>query len=615
MDSEVGTATSIERTFQYDDDLPSLPVPKLEDTLKKYLDSVKPLTTDEEYKETERIVGEFGQGIGQELHKKLLERARARKNWLEEWWRDRVYLTSRTPLGVSSMYGANRTMESFWPPCVGSNIERAAISTWYMLRYFEELRRENIPVERSKTGKMTFSMDQARHMFNGSRIPGAEADKLINFFKTEREGSCPNHLIVSCNGHLFRVDPFDSRGQLVSSREFARQLQNVKDRSTTKRGQCMSTLTADERSRYAENQKHLKSLHPVNEQHIKTINTAIVMLALDDSTPSTYTELVQAAMSGRNVHNHWLDKSVLLICNKNGSLSCISDHAPFDAMICVEMIYWGYVKLEKTGGVWPDSDCEVRGDLAQPQELVFVTDSAIEAAIVTAEETHYRMVDNVDILCSYFLNLGKDWCKQYRIHPDFLCQLAIQLAYYRMYGRPAATYETATTRQFNHGRTETCRSCSSESLAWCKAMMDPNATRAEQVELFKAAYIKHFESMSDAMQNKGCDRHLLGLYFISDEMGIPPPEIFLDPGFVKSGGGGNFVLSTSLSGYKPCLGMVPPMCQDGYFFSYRILTDKIEFAVVTYKNSSETDNHAIFKHVTQSLIQIRDITMQTASKL
>lgn len=39
-----------------------------------------------------------------------------------------------------------------------------------------------------------------------------------------------------------------------------------------------------------------------------------------------------------------------------------------------------------------DSDCEVRGDLAQPQELVFVTDSAIEAAIVTAEETHYIMV-------------------------------------------------------------------------------------------------------------------------------------------------------------------------------------------------------------------------------
>lgn len=39
MDSEVGSATSVERTFQYDDDLPSLPVPKLEDTLKKYLDS------------------------------------------------------------------------------------------------------------------------------------------------------------------------------------------------------------------------------------------------------------------------------------------------------------------------------------------------------------------------------------------------------------------------------------------------------------------------------------------------------------------------------------------------------------------------------------------------
>nr|XP_054773599.1 peroxisomal carnitine O-octanoyltransferase-like [Lytechinus pictus] len=575
---------------------------------------VKPVTTDEEYKETERIVGEFGQGIGQELHKKLLERAKAKKNWLEDWWRDRVYLTNRTPLGVCSMYGANRTMESFWPPCIGTNIERAAISTWYMLRYFEELRRESIPVEKSKTGKMIFSMDQARSMFNGSRIPGPEADQLINSFRTEREGSCPNHMLVSCNGHLFRVDPFDSRGKLVSSRELARQLQNVKERSM-KRGQCMSSLTGDERSRYADNHKHLKSLHSINEEYIKTIDSAIALLALDDSTPCTYTELVQETVSGRNVHNHWLDKSVILIVYKNGCLSCISDHAPYDAMVCVDMIYWGYKKMEQNGGIWPDTDCEVRGDLAQPQELVFVTDPAIENAIVTAEETHYRAVDNVDILCSYFLNLGKDWCKQYRIHPDFLCQLAIQLAYYKMYRRPAATYETATTRQFYHGRTETCRSCSSEALAWCKSMVEPEATKAEQAELLKAAYIKHFSLMSDAMQNKGCDRHLLGLYFISDELGMPPPDIFLDQGFIKSGGGGNFTLSTSLSGYKPFLGVVPPMCLDGYFISYRILNDKLEFVVVTCKNSTEADNLTMFKHITQSLIQIKDLTMQAASKL
>ena len=40
MDSKpVSSDMARERTFQYDDDLPSLPVPKLEDTIKNYLDS------------------------------------------------------------------------------------------------------------------------------------------------------------------------------------------------------------------------------------------------------------------------------------------------------------------------------------------------------------------------------------------------------------------------------------------------------------------------------------------------------------------------------------------------------------------------------------------------
>jgi len=37
-----------------------------------------------------------------------------------------------------------------------------------------------------------------------------------------------------------------------------------------------------------------------------------------------------------------------------------------------------------------------------------------------------------------------------------------------------------------------------------------------------------------------------------------------------SGGGGNFVLSTSCVGYTPACGCVTPMCKDGYGFFYSI---------------------------------------------
>ena len=46
----------------------------------------------------------------------------------------------------------------------------------------------------------------------------------------------------------------------------------------------------------------------------------------------------------------------------------------------------------------------------------------------------------------------------------------------RIYGYLAATYESATTRQFLFGRTDTIRACSVESLSFCEAMLDPATT-------------------------------------------------------------------------------------------------------------------------------------------
>ncbi|XP_071498613.1 peroxisomal carnitine O-octanoyltransferase-like isoform X1 [Diadema antillarum] len=616
MDSDPPLSTNMipERTFQFDEGLPPLPVPQLDDTLDKYLDSVRAVTTDEEYRETQRVVEEFRSSLGPQLHSKLLERARDRKNWLEEWWTERVYLTSRTPLGVCSMYGANRSMQTFWPPCLGVEVERAAISTWHMLKYFEILRKEKIPVQKSKTGKMVFSMDQLRHVFNGSRVPGINSDKLINVFKTEYEGPCPTHLVVSSNGHLFKVETFDRMGKLISAQELARHLQYVKDHSK-QRGQGVAALTGDTRDSYARNREYLLSLDPVNAEHVTAIDESIAMLAFDEDSPSTYSELFQTAMSGHNAHNHWLDKSYLMIVNKNGTLSCICDHAPFDAMVCVEMSHWGYRRMVKDGGTWPDPSSEMRDDLPDPEELIFTTDAVVNEAIDTAQKIHHKLVDDVEILTSFYASFGKKWCKQFRLHPDIVCQLAIQLAYYRMYGRSVATYETATTRQFYHGRTETCRSCTPESLAWCKSMVDPAATKSTQADLLKAAFIKHATLMGECLQNQGCDRHLLGLYFISDELGLSVPEIFLDAGFIKSGGGGNFTLSTSLAGYTPFLGLVAPMCHDGYFCTYRITDDNFEFCVVSHHSSSETDNHALFKLISQAMNDIHGLTLHAMSKL
>lgn len=50
---------------------------------------------------------------------------------------------------------------------------------------------------------------------------------------------------------------------------------------------------------------------------------------------------------------------------------------------------------------------------------------------------------------------------------------AIQLAYYRLHHEVTATYETGHTRLFYHGRTETIKATTSDSVAFTKAMDDP----------------------------------------------------------------------------------------------------------------------------------------------
>ena len=89
------------------DELPSLPIPPLEQTLARYLDTVRPLTTDEEYERTVAAVEAFkqeshGQGPGpggRELDRRLREHARNCEkrgtSWLAEWWDDYAYFTHR----------------------------------------------------------------------------------------------------------------------------------------------------------------------------------------------------------------------------------------------------------------------------------------------------------------------------------------------------------------------------------------------------------------------------------------------------------------------------------------------------------------------------------------
>jgi hypothetical protein len=99
--------------------LPRLPVPKLNDTLSKFLDTAEPHLTPERFENTKNIVREFGKsgGIGEKLQKLLEQRAATKENWLSDptsnWWLDCAYLQYRDPVVVWSSPGLVFPMQKF----------------------------------------------------------------------------------------------------------------------------------------------------------------------------------------------------------------------------------------------------------------------------------------------------------------------------------------------------------------------------------------------------------------------------------------------------------------------------------------------------------------------
>lgn len=74
-----------------------------------------------------------------------------------------------------------------------------------------------------------------------------------------------------------------------------------------------------------------------------------------------------------------------------------------------------------------------------------------------------------------------------------------------------------------------------------------------------------------------------------------------------SGGGGNFILSTSTLGFTINCGFVAPMCMDGYGCFYSMLSDNIWSIITAYKDSEVTSCHKMRAALHQVLEDIRNV--------
>ncbi|XP_058459755.1 peroxisomal carnitine O-octanoyltransferase-like [Malaya genurostris] len=595
---------SKETTFCYDESLPALPLPKLEHTLKRYYESLKPFGTPEELNNSKNVIEHFRTGIGAKLHAMLEQKAKTEKNWVAKWWEDYAYLTLRMPLMPYCMMAQPLLFETVGLENIPDNfLKGAAICCTVNLRFWTMLRKETLRPVASADKRIIFSSDLYRKLFNTCRIPGLEIDKIVSYFKTEAEGPCPSHLLVIYKGRIFKIEGLDENGEVYSAQDFLlyfQQIQSRVDREITEYPR-VALLTHDDRTTWARNRNHLMELSQNNRDALRDIESAVSLFSLDTNCPRDYSDLAIRSLIG-DLHSKWGDKSCATVFFPNGKLGCLGEHSCYDGSISMSVSTYAMLTLVEEG--IPDWTIPPK-KLTKPVELILDVDEEMRMEIDRMQTMVDSMQNCVTVSVDQFRTYGKDYMKSKKIHPDSWVQTALILAYYRLHGAFPPTYETAMMRQFYKGRTETCRSCSKETVNFINAMEDSREAITTKASLFRVAANRQNELMNEARKGNGFDRHLFGLWCMAYDEGLPVPELYDDPLYSKSGGGGNFILSTSTLGFTINCGFVAPMCTDGYGCFYSILSDTLWCMFSAYKDSDVTSSHKLLAAFYQAMEDIK----------
>lgn len=153
--------------------------------------------------------------------------------------------------------------------------------------------------------------------------------------------------------------------------------------------------------------------------------------------------------------------------------------------------------------------------------------------------------------------------------------MAIQAAYYGLYGKSESTYEPAMTKTFLHGRTEAIRSVTLESTKFVQNYYSTGASSYEKLNSLRQALKTHTNITRECSKGQGQDRHLYALECLWDRLykNEKKPQIFTDGGWKTLN---NTVISTSNCG-NPALRLFGfgPVVSNGFGIGYIIKEDRI----------------------------------------
>ncbi|CCD67073.1 Choline/carnitine acyltransferase domain-containing protein [Caenorhabditis elegans] len=578
--------------------LSNLPLPRLEDTVTRYTDSMKFVISEEEHNNLIATSTQFLSHEGRTLQRFAWLLHLITDNYVTWFWEKYIYYAGRYPLPIISstcqcvLYGEDDLTQVY-------QVAR--------LLYIETL--ANLSVDRQDylaVGDGLMSTRHYRNIYNGSRVPGAEID---NF-----QWNPPSrHALVVHKGTWYKVDTCDEDGRLYSVNELAKIVSELTTRQDKSTGfLCkISSLTADRRTEWSKNRRKFFLNNAHNKKLLEVIETSQYVISMDTAkwgveTSDKMSVYMKDMLAGDGT-NRWFDKTMNYAICANGRGGATGEHSPADGAE-MDHVCENFLNLDKQILKSPSKEEQLEiAKLDEPsnylklaEKLEFEVEEGLEEEVERCYEAHTKAVADLHVHSIIFLDFGKGRLKKCGISPDGFVQMAIQLAYFEDQGKFTQTYETGSIRFYANSRTETVRPVTSASCKLVCAMLDETSSKQTRRQLLKEACEVHVNNCKEVMLGNGFDRHLFVLCVIAKGLGYNSP--FLD--FFSSQ---KWLLSTSnipnmtnsiaedTSVNNIMLGgSFGAVAQDGYGICYRFGGNHAILVHITSYHSSElTDSERI----------------------
>ncbi|CEH16354.1 acyltransferase ctase cot cpt [Ceraceosorus bombacis] len=628
------------KTFEKQVDLPKLPFPKLEDTCKRYLDSLEALQSKEEHEQTTRVVHGFLSNEGPKLHSELQRYASARPSYIEEFW-DESYLTASESvvLNLNPFF----ILEDDPTPSRGNQLMRAASLTLASLCFIHDLRHGVL--EPDNVRGTPLCMSQYPKLFGTTRIPTENGCRLEHSPESR-------HVVVMRRGQIYWFEALDEdhrpllteRALLSNLRAICKDADQTAPRDVAKG--ALGILTTEKRKTWAGVRGILKE-HPHNAKCLEVVDSALFVVCMDDSEPQDPAQLCSNMLSGTiqldegvqvgTCSNRWYDKLQIIVC-KNGAAGINFEHSAADGHTVLRFVADIYTELimrfaksinsatkslfqaktsphaKGAGGVGKAADKQkdlaVETDTA-PKKLEWNLSPPVSAAIRFGETRLSDLIHQHDVQVLEFNDWGKNFITRHKFSPDAFVQMSFQAAYYKLYGRSETTYEPAMTKAFFHGRTEAIRTVQPYTADFVTAFDDSSVKNKAKLEKLRTACAGHAKLSKNCAMGLGHDRHLYAMNCLVKNLVAQGsaefnsiPAIFQDAGYATLG---HTIISTSNCG-NPALRLFGfgPVAPDGFGLGYIIKDDAISICA----SSKFLQTARFMQEIAAYLKQIESIIME-----